>query len=144
MAVIDANALTALLFSEPAAEEVNALLKEDPSYIASVNLAETYDHAIRLRSVDRGDLDQIVDELVSRGRLSIVPIDDPIARRAGELRANHYHRTSRDVSMADCIAAATSEGLTLALATSDPDMVAMAREIGVEVIPLPDSKGKRP
>lgn len=146
MTVLDAYALHALLMEEPASREVVPLLqgKERSARIASVNLAEVYDNLIRGRGERRTAIDQVVNPLIRARRLSVVPVDDAIARRAGDLRGSHYHRTRRPVSIADCIATATSEALSEDLATSDPHLASMAHEEGVEVVALPDSRGHRP
>lgn len=68
----------------------------------------------------------------------------PTWPRAGDLRAVHYHRERSAVSLADCLALATAESVGEALATPDPALAAMARAEGIEVIPLPDSRGHRP
>ncbi len=61
-----------------------------------------------------------------------------------ELRAKHYHRERRPVSIADCICLATALRLKEDLATTDPALAAVAREEGVTVVALPDSSGQRP
>ncbi len=78
------------------------------------------------------------------GGLRVVPVDETIGRAGGRLRAEHYHRRDRKLSVADCIALATAEALHEPLATSDPAIAATAEAIGVAVIPLPDSSGARP
>lgn len=65
-------------------------------------------------------------------------------RRAGQLRAAHYHRTTSPLSLADCVALAVADDRGEALATADPSLAAMARAEGVEVIGLPDAQGRRP
>ena len=144
MTVLDAYALTAFLGDEASADEVESLLRARDCHISALNLAESYDRLIRLQRLTRAEVDAGVDLLVRTGRLGILAVDDHLARRTGELRARTYHRTRRPVSLADCVAAATAELLDDVIATADGHLAAMAREIGVEVIALPDSTGKRP
>ncbi len=46
--------------------------------------------------------------------------------------------------MADCIALTTATTLEASLATSDPELAATARDIGVDVIALADPRGVLP
>lgn len=144
MALLDAFALIAFLTDEPAKEEVEELLRGGGTRISATNLAETYDRSIRTHAIARTDVDLLIDSLIAQRFLTIVPLDDTLARRAGELRSIHYQRRDRDVSHADCAAAATAESLGDSLATPDVHLASLAASIGVEVIGLPDSTGKRP
>ena len=74
----------------------------------------------------------------------VIPVDESLAGRAGELRARHYRRSVSDVSLADCIALATSLSLATPLATSDPALARAARAEGCAVVALPDTRGVRP
>jgi predicted nucleic acid-binding protein len=133
------------LTGEPAASEVERLLRavEDPPCISAVNIAETVDVLARIRVTPMDDVQQKLDWLVLAS-LEVVPVDEHIGRLAGELRARHYDRTVRPLSLADCIAAATAIARAEALATSDPALAATARSEGVRVVSLPDAAGRRP
>jgi predicted nucleic acid-binding protein len=65
-----------------------------------------------------------------------------VARQAGLLRARHYHRKNRAVSLADCIAAETARSTDALLASADPHLLDLCRDEGIAVIPLPDSAGQ--
>jgi hypothetical protein len=52
------------------------------------------------------------------------------------------HRTSRPVSLADCVAAATARQVGRPLATADPHLLDMCGDEGIAVIALPDSRGR--
>ncbi|MGH9186348.1 MAG: PIN domain-containing protein [Acidimicrobiales bacterium] len=139
MTLLDAYALVAWLAGEPAQAEVRALLDRAP-VVSAVNIAETVDQMGRIRGIDcRPDL----DVLVRRG-LDVVPFTDVLARSAGSLRARHYHRTRRAVSLGDCAAAATALARGIAVATPDPGLAAVVRVEGGHVVALPDSRGRRP
>jgi ribonuclease VapC len=137
--VLDAYALVAWLAGEPCAPEVRPMIQAGAS-ISSVNLAEVVDRMARIY-----DSDVALDvEALSTLHLEVVPLDMPLAIRAGGLRAQHYDRRSATVSMADCIAVATALDLELPVATADPALARMMRAEGGEVVGLPDSAGRRP
>ena len=83
-------------------------------------------------------------QLLVEAGMRIVPVDESLAGRAGELRARHHRRGVSDVSLADCTALATSVSLDTPLATSDPALAAAARSEGCAVVALPDARGVRP
>lgn len=142
MTFLDAQALVAFMVGEPAADEVEAILARGDARIASINLAETIDIALRVHGVPRA---RLVAEMtaLNRSALEVVDCDEARAARAGELRARHYRRRDCPVSTADCVlVASTAPGD--AIATSDGPVLEVARAEGVAVIPLPDSQGKRP
>ena len=83
-------------------------------------------------------------QLLVEAGVHIIPVDETLAGRAGELRARHYRRGISDISLADCIALATSLSLSTPLATSDPALAQAARAEGCAIVALPDSRGVRP
>jgi predicted nucleic acid-binding protein len=145
VAVVDAFPLIEFLVQGPVTPEIARLFAdENPASIATLNLAETYDVLIRVVGREAEQIDERIQEMALIGALEIVPLSDEVARRAGSLRAEHYDQRARNVSMADCVAAATAEALSDSLATPDSHLTEMAREIGLEVIALPDSSGRKP
>jgi hypothetical protein len=58
------------------------------------------------------------------------------AQRAAEIRAQHYHRSKRPISLADAILIA-SAGPDDRIATADPDVLAVAGAEGLGVVRLP-------
>ncbi len=74
----------------------------------------------------------------------LMTADGDTGRLAGELRARHYRRNGSDVSLGDCMALSTAISLGDTLATSDAALAAAARREGVEVLALPDSRGRKP
>lgn len=135
----------ALLFEEPAADEVETLLEapDDATKLSAVNLSEVLDKAVRGREVL---YDDVLERLywLGAGGLEVVDADLVIAGTAGFLRGRHYDRQDRDVSLADCFMLATASVLEEPLATSDQGVCAIARYEEIEVVPLPDSTGHRP
>lgn len=145
MTLFDAQALVAFLVGEPAASEVEARLRdpEDRSITCAASIAEIVDVTTRLMAIDSEAVKERLDWLVAAG-LTTIDVDDGIGRVAGDLRARHYDRRDRPVSLGDCLALATAMREGEALATADPPLIAAAREEGVAVVPLADSQGKRP
>jgi predicted nucleic acid-binding protein len=135
--LLDACAAIALLEDEPAAEKVGELLR-DGATLTTVGVAEVLDYLIRQSgSAD----DEAVLDVGTLGLLDPVLIDEFVATRAGVLRATHYHRVARSVSMADCIAAEAARWHDALLATSDPHLLDMCHAEGIAVLPLPDTRG---
>lgn len=142
MILLDANALIALLKDEPAAGEVAELLRDKDCATPASCLSEVVDRLIRRAGVRPED---VVDRLepVIDASLGIIPVENRLGWLAGELRGVHYARGSEDLSLADCILLAAAEPDDR-LATADRGVAAVARELEVSVILLPDSKGNRP
>lgn len=138
MTVVDAFAVVALLRGEPAAPEVRHLLERGDAVLTALGLAEVVDHLARV--VGASDEDAVLD-VAQLGLSDAVPVDADLALRAALLRARHYHRTDRAVSLADCIAAEAARMLGTGLATADPHLLDLCRDDGIAQIPLADSSG---
>ena len=138
MIVLDAFAVVALLRDEPAAPEVRTLLERGDAVLTSLGLAKVIDHLVRV--VGTSDEDAALD-VAQLGLSDALPVDADLALRAALLRARHYHRTNRAVSLADCVAAEAARMLGTGLATADPHLLDLCREDGITSIPLPDSSG---
>lgn len=145
MTVLDAQAIVAFLADEPAAPEVHELLRGSapgPS-ISATNWAEAFDVLARAMRQGMAPVAQRFDWLLAGG-LRVIAVDEAMGRASGRLCAEHYHRRDRKLSLADCAALATAQALGQPLATSDPAIAVTAAAIGVALVPLPDSKGRRP
>ncbi len=120
MSVLDAQALIAFLTDEPARPDVEALLRDatDPACIGAVNLAECADILVRVKGVPWDVAGRALD--LALESLEVIAVDGALARRAGELRARHYDRARRPVSLSDCLALATALGSGQRLATGSP------------------------
>jgi PIN domain nuclease of toxin-antitoxin system len=140
--LLDAYAVIAYLRDEACADEVAELLRE-PTVLTSVDAAEVVDQLVRIFGRDPDDVHADLALLASAG-MTIRSVSAELGLEAGRLRARHYHRERRAVSMADCIAAATALAEHRPLATSDPALAAVVRDEGGEVHPLPGSDGTRP
>lgn len=134
MILVDAYALVALLAGRPAGVRVRALLREGAG-VATTNLVEAYEVSERRYGVAIARSAEILEPLFDQV-LRTIPLDRVVARRAAELRARHYHRTTRPISLADAILlASASSGESIA--TADPDVLAIAALEAIPTIELP-------
>jgi predicted nucleic acid-binding protein len=133
--LLDAFALIALLGEEPAADQVETLLRRGDAAITAVNLAEALDVLQRIQGIPRERLEEITTPLVAE-RMTLVPIDEKIARDAADIRARCYHRTRAPISLADCLLLAAT-GESNALATADGHLIRVAEAENVQVRALP-------
>jgi predicted nucleic acid-binding protein len=143
LTLLDAYALVPLVADEPAAQEVEELLRAGDAKVVIVNLTEAIDISQRVLGYDSGDVRNALEPLLLAGDLEAVSSDEQAAWSAAELRARHYDRKTRALSMADSFLVAHALAGE-AIATSDPALAAAARTKGVAVIALPDSGGNRP
>ena len=87
-----------------------------PTWLTSLGVAEVIDCRIRLDEVDPED---VALDLVELGLAESEPLGSRTAARAVALRSRHYHRSSRSVSLADCVVAETARANGASVATSD-------------------------
>lgn len=113
------------------------------SCTSAANLAEIYDHLIRRRRRTPDEVASSIRLLLLAG-MTVEPVDDAVARLAGEFRAKYYDKHDCAVSLADCAAAATASLRGASLATSDPHLARTCRDEGLDVIALKNSAGTRP
>jgi len=138
--VLDSFAVLALLRDEPSADLVQQLIEgEEDTALTVLGLSEVIDHLVRLMGAQE---EEAVLDLAQLGLALPVPVEVGIGLHAGLLRARHYHRTSRAVSLADCVAAETARPPGSRLASADPHLLDVCREEGIAVISLPDSSGQ--
>jgi PIN domain nuclease of toxin-antitoxin system len=141
MILLDSYAVLALLRDEPAAAEVVDLVASElGAVLTAVGLAEVVDRLVRLDQVD--DEEAVLD-VAQLGLHEAIPLDPETALRAGLFRSRHYHRSTRAVSLADCVAAECARRLGIPLATSDPHLLDACSEEQVAVVVLPDNRGRR-
>jgi predicted nucleic acid-binding protein len=141
--VLDAYALVALIGEEPAAGAVEKLLRSPGATITSINLAEAADVASRVHRIDERTVRNIIEPLILSGDLDVVAPSVDVAWTAAHMRAVHYVRRGRALSIADCFLLAAA-GPGDQVATADPVVADVARTEGIGVIALPDSSGRRP
>ena len=140
--LLDAQALIALARGEPAATEVEEILRGGDAAICAVNLLEAADYFMRREGwsevATQATLTQLVDEA-----LAVLEAGRDVVWRGALLRARHYSRRSRELSLADCVLLA-SAGVGDSIATSDRAVAAVARSEEISLVPLADATGRRP
>lgn len=141
MTLLDAYGLVALLADEPAADEVERLLRSDECAVPAVNLAEAIDVLTRVHGVPGADVRAGLDPLLGEV-VRVVAQGEAAAWRAAELRSKHYRRRLAPVSLADCLLLAAA-GPDDTVATADPHVAHVARSEGIALVPLPDTAGER-
>lgn len=144
MTFLDAYALVALVADEPAAEEVQTILREGEARVVVLNLAEAIDITQRVHGLHGEEVRAAIEPLLLSNVMSAAVSDESQGWLAAELRVKHFDKKARALSMADCflLAHALTDGGPIA--TSDPPLAAVARVEDVDVVALPDSSGKRP
>lgn len=135
MTLLDAYALVAFLVGGPATAQVRALLREGDAIVATANLAEALDVAQRVHGLPIARAMEVLDPVFATS-LGSLPLDLAVARRAAEIRAGHYHRSSRPISLADAVLIASAEP-GARIATADPDVLAVAEAEGIATVELP-------
>jgi len=139
--VLDAYALVATLVGEPARVLVEPLLAT--AILGAPNLAEVVDVCVRRHGNAIDDVRERVRWLRAGG-LVVAAADEALATAAGTLRARRYRARAAEVSLGDCFAAELARARELPLATADPALAQVAWAEGIEVLTLPDSRGRRP
>ncbi|MGH7821821.1 MAG: PIN domain-containing protein [Candidatus Binatia bacterium] len=139
--VLDAYAVIAALVGERARAEVEPLIPE--GVLCAPNVAEVLDVCVRVHANEESVVRERIGWLVSGG-LEVAPLEPDLALAASGLRARHYRRRHCEISHGDCFALALARQRKAPLATSDPDLASVARTEQVEVVRLPDSRGRRP
>lgn len=138
MVVLDAFAVLALLKGEPAAREVRALLGD--ACLTSTGVAEVIDQLVRVLG---HDVEDVVLDLAELGMLDALGVEAVDGLQAGLLRAEHYHRSRRAVSLADCVVAHAGRRHDARVATADPHLLDLCHAEAIPFIALPDSTGHR-
>ena len=141
MILLDAYALIAFVREEPAAAEVEELLREWDTGVTAYNFAEALDVLQRVHRVPEERVRGVIEPLLA-GELELVSTGAEEAWRAGALRVRHYRKRVRELSLADCILLAHGRNGDR-IATADPAVVAVARAERIETVALPDSSGRR-
>lgn len=141
MIVLDAYALIAAARNEPAAPEVERLLRAGNCAISAVNLAETIDRLCRLDGASIEEVARFIEPLVAQ-HLAVRPVSAETAWRAGAIRARFYSKQN-PLSLGDSFLLASAEEGD-GLATADPVVATTARMLGLELVALPDTNGRLP
>jgi PIN domain nuclease of toxin-antitoxin system len=138
--LIDAAALIALLGAEPAAGEVQEMLRSGAA-MTTLNLAEAIDRLKRRYDLEVEQTRPVIEGLLAKS-LMLLPLGPAQAWRAGEIRAAHYHRSRCPISLADAVLVASAPAGGR-IASSDGPLLSVAASEGIATSALPDSKGRR-
>jgi predicted nucleic acid-binding protein len=141
---LDAYALVALVADEPAAGEVEAILRGGGCRVVVVNLAEAIDICGRVHGLPGDEVRRALEPLFLGGILEAAASGEEDAWSAARIRGTHYDRRDRQLSLADCLLLAHATRTGDRIATADPPLASVGRMEGCEVIALPDSSGVRP
>jgi uncharacterized protein with PIN domain len=141
--VLDAGPVVDLLLGEPSAGEIASALGHAESLrISVVNVAEVIDVTRRVHGASAELAAMAVDRFLDEVARPVAATREHAAR-AADIRVRHYHRRDRDLSLADCFVIAAAEpGDTVA--TSDRAVAHVARAEGLDVLALPNARGRRP
>jgi PIN domain nuclease of toxin-antitoxin system len=132
--ILDAYALIAFLLDEPAAAGVERLLRDGDSAMTSLSFGEALDRLVRGRNMPAEAVQSTLASVLE-ARVERIDVDFRLATAAGLLRATHYHRTQRPLSLADCVClAAARRGDRVA--TADGPMLETAEAEGIATVPL--------
>jgi predicted nucleic acid-binding protein len=141
-AVLDATALLRLFTDRPGADDVSAVLGRERGVVTSVNLAEATYHTADEEEISVADMRAFAEPRME-GLIGVVDVTEDDAWRVAELRERHYHARRSALSWADCVLLAAAEpGDTIV--TADHALARAARAEGIEVVGLPDGRGRRP
>jgi len=138
LTLLDANALIAVIRGEPAMERVLGILGRGSVAMTTANLAEVYDRSVRRTGLPLEHVVEVIEPLFE-GPIMPIAVDVDLARRAGGIRSQLYHRKHRPLALADCVLLAAA-GANDRIASSDSDVLAVAAELGIETIELPPSR----
>jgi predicted nucleic acid-binding protein len=133
--LLDSYALVAFLIGGPATLEVRRILREGNVAVATANLAEALDVSQRVHGLPIPRAAEILEPLFE-GPLAAIDLDRAVARRAAEIRAKHYQRSTRPISLADAVLLASAKRGDR-IATSDPDVLAVAKAERLGSVALP-------
>lgn len=139
MVVLDSFAAIALLTGEPAASQVLALLGD--ARLVSTGVAEVIDRLVRVHGQSE---EEVALDLAELGLLDALPVDAVDGLGAGLLRAHHYHRSRRAVSLADCVVGQVARRAGASVATADPHLLDLCDAEGIATVALPDASGRHP
>ncbi len=125
--VLDASALLALLFDEPGAEAVEALMhraaeKDQPILMSAVNWAET---CYRVEGKLGGAALAQAKEFATNTPIAVVSADRELAEAAAAYKA------SDQLGLADAFAAALAKGKKAELVTADREFKSVEKEIKI-------------
>lgn len=133
MKILDASLLIAFITGEQGGERTRELLREERCGIAATNLAESVDVLLRIHGATLEELQRGLKPVFAHS-LTVIPLDEHIAWRAGEIRARRIARKKRPISHADAVLLATPT-LDDLLVTQDEEVVRVAKLEQIPCLP---------
>jgi predicted nucleic acid-binding protein len=140
--VLDATALIDLFVDGPAANDVQAILERETCVVTSVNLAEVAYTMAREQEVSVEEIRRLAETRIA-GVITALHVTEDDAWRAADLRNRYYHARRSALSLADCVLLAAA-GEDDTIVTADHALARAARAEGIQVVGLPDARGRRP
>lgn len=132
----------ALAREEPAAAEVEIILRRGGSRVSAVNLAEAVDQLGRVHGHSPHQLREVFEPLFA-GTVEVMDVTESSAWHAADFRRAHCRRRISELSLADCFVLAAAQAGDV-IVTADPPLARAAETEGLEVVGVPDSRGRRP
>lgn len=130
MTVLDASVIIAGL-TDPSTTIFEDLFRgPDVGRVSTINVAEVVDVLIRTHGIDQADVIDAIDILIEGG-MTIDGLSARQALAAGAIRARHFDRRTRAVSMADCVVVALAAEVGEPIASTDGALLEMAAAEGV-------------
>lgn len=133
MTVLDASVIIAGL-TDPATTIFEDLFRgQEVGRVSTVNVAEVVDVLVRTHGIDQADVIDAIDILIEGG-MTIDGLSARQALAAGAIRARHFDRRTRAVSMADCVVVALAADVGEPIASTDGALLDMAAAEGVATL----------
>lgn len=130
MTVLDASVIIAGL-TDPSSRIFDDIFRGPGiGRVSTVNVVEVVDVLMRTYGIDQADVIDAIDLLIESG----MTIDGLSARQAlgaGAIRARHFDRRTRAVSLADCVVVALAADVGEPIASTDGALLEMAAAEGV-------------
>jgi PIN domain nuclease of toxin-antitoxin system len=126
--VFDSYALLALLEDEPGADLVAGVINRQGAdiYISSINLGEIYYLLLRRSGLEQAE--SVLESIVLEEKLTVAEASWVRVKAAASVKA------TGGLSYADAFAVSLAKEFEAPLLTGDPEIIAKAEEIGIQVL----------
>ncbi len=128
--VFDSYALLALLEDEPGADLVAGVINKQGAniYLSAINLGEIYYLLLRRSGLEQAE--NVLDSIALEDTITVAEASWDRVKSAASVKA------TGGLSYADAFAVALAKELVAPLLTGDPEIIAKAEEIGIQVLVL--------
>ncbi len=126
--VFDSYALLALLEDEPGADLVAGVINKQGAdlYISSINLGEIYYLLLRRSGLEQAE--SVLESIALEDKLTVAEASWVRVKAAASVKAKG------GLSYADAFAVALAKEFAAPLLTGDPEIIAKAEKIGIQVL----------